>query len=521
MWKIKEVKQRGKKLLKNNLWTLIFVGIFMGFIIGEYTVTRDGFSNIKSLRNVIADIKYGNTENIKDKESKLENILSDILYQTASGDVINLNEKFNVTKGTFYVIFNQLAKQQMQVHNLIKSISNYFTRTQMEALMLMLAAIAGVLIKIFISNPIYVGESRVYLESGNYKKTRFKKLAFAFKGKRYLHCVSTIFLKNLYQSLWNLTIIGGIIKNYSYKMVTYIIAENPQISANDAIKMSKIMMNGNKFQTFKLDLSFLGWHILQIFTFGIAGVFINPYYTATITELYKELRKDYITNKKVNYKLLNDYKLYEQNDLEKYPTDEKKIKINYNKNYELTSIILFFFTFSIAGWLWEVALYLFRDGILVNRGTFYGPWLPIYGAGCTIIILLTKFKTFRKILKNPLATFNIVMVLCSIIEYFTSWYIEVTSGLKYWDYTGIFMNLNGRICLECSLFFGIGGCICVYFVAPFLEEHFKKIKNNIKISICIALLLAFTGDAMYSSIHKHEGEGITIENNMKNREELK
>ena len=57
MWKIKEVKQRGKKLLKNNLWTLIFVGIFMGFIIGEYTVTRDGFSNIKSLRNVIADIK--------------------------------------------------------------------------------------------------------------------------------------------------------------------------------------------------------------------------------------------------------------------------------------------------------------------------------------------------------------------------------------------------------------------------------------------------------------------------------
>ena len=196
MWKIKEVKQRGKKLLKNNLWTLIFVGIFMGFIIGEYTVTRDGFSNIKSLRNVITDIKYGNTENIKDKESKLENILSDILYQTASGDVINLNEKFNVTKGTFYIIFNQLAKQQMQVHNLIKSISNYFTRTQMEALMLMFAAIAGVLIKIFISNPIYVGESRVYLESGNYKKTRFKKLAFAFKGKRYLHCVSTIFLKN-------------------------------------------------------------------------------------------------------------------------------------------------------------------------------------------------------------------------------------------------------------------------------------------------------------------------------------
>lgn len=93
------------------------------------------------------------------------------------------------------------------------------------------------------------------------------------------------------------------------------------------------------------------------------------------------LRKEYIENKKYGYELLNDTKLYEENSgTASYPDafefERKKIKIDYNKNYELTSIILFFFIFSFVGWVWEVALYLFRDGILVNRGTLYGPWLP-------------------------------------------------------------------------------------------------------------------------------------------------
>lgn len=189
--------------------------------------------------------------------------------------------------------------------------------------------------------------------------------------------------------------------------------------------------------------------------------------------------------------------------------ERKKIKIDYNKNYELTSIILFFFIFSFVGWVWEVALYLFRDGILVNRGTLYGPWLPIYGVGCTLIVLLTKFKKLRKMLKNPFLTFGVVMFLCSAIEYATSWYIEVTTGIRYWDYTGVFLNINGRICLECSLFFGLGGVLCVYIVAPFLERNLQRLTNKLKISMCIALLLIFGADNVYSHFHPHVGEGIS------------
>ena len=74
-------------------------------------------------------------------------------------------------------------------------------------------------------------------------------------------------------------------------MVQFIIAENPEIKARDAIKMSKEMMKGHKWQTFKLDASFLGWLILQYVTLGIAGVFVTPYYVSTYAVLYETLRK--------------------------------------------------------------------------------------------------------------------------------------------------------------------------------------------------------------------------------------
>ena len=304
----------------------------------------------------------------------------------------------------------------------------------------------GFLIRVFLVYPIRISESRIYLESINYKKTRIKRITYAFKNGRYLNSVKTLLLMEIKKFLWNLTIVGGIIKNYSYKMVTYIIAENTSISAEDAIKMSEEMMNGNKLQAFKLDVSFLGWSILQYITFGILGVYVSPYYTSTYTVLYETLREDYIKNKKYKYELLNDYKLFEINDLEKYPdiyeAERKRIKIDYNKKYEISSIILFFFIFSFIGWIWEVSLYLFRDGMLVNRGTLHGPWLPIYGWGCTIIILLTRFKKFREILKNPVLTFIIIVIVCSIIEYMTSWYIELVSGFR-----------RSSVCIYCRTIF--------------------------------------------------------------------
>ena len=100
-----------------------------------------------------------------------------------------------------------------------------------------------------------------------------------------------MFLRNIYNALWYLTIIGGVIKTYEYRMIPFILAENPTIDSKEAFKISKQLMNNNKWKTFILDLSFLGWNILSVLTVGIVGIlYLNPYSTATNTELYIKLR---------------------------------------------------------------------------------------------------------------------------------------------------------------------------------------------------------------------------------------
>ena len=96
------------------------------------------------------------------------------------------------------------------------------------------------------------------------------------------------------------------------------------------------------------------------------------------------------------------------------------------------------------------------------------------------------------------------------MEYFTGLVLELThDGQKWWDYTGFFLNLNGRICAEGLLAFGIGGMAIVYFVAPFLDNYFRKIKLEIILPICAALMLIFVSDQLYTRKHPNTGEGIT------------
>ena len=95
-----------------------------------------------------------------------------------------------------------------------------------------------------------------------------------------------MFVRSVYSLLWCLTIVGGFIKIYSYKLVPMIIAENPELSAKEAIKLSEDMMKGYKWRAFLIDLSFIGWDILNILTLQILGVFfLEPYKRMTTVEL--------------------------------------------------------------------------------------------------------------------------------------------------------------------------------------------------------------------------------------------
>lgn len=156
------------------------------------------------------------------------------------------------------------------------------------------------------------------------------------------------------------------------------------------------------------------------------------------------------------------------------------------------------------GYIWETCLKLVQTGVLVNSGTLFGPWLPIYGlGGIFVLILLKRFK------KNPIIIFILSLIICTTIEYFSSCYLELTKGVRYWDYSNYFINLNGRICLEASIIFGLAGCVVMYIGGPLFLRLFYKIPNLLKVIICFCLLFLFISDNIYSLFHPNMGDGIT------------
>ena len=108
----------------------------------------------------------------------------------------------------------------------------------------------------------------------------------------YKNVTKVMFLRDLYTALWTLLfIIPGIVKGYEYKMIPYLLAENPDMSQQEAFGRSKQMMDGNKWKAFVLDLSFLGWSILSALTLGILGIFyVNPYYNMTQAAFYEAVK---------------------------------------------------------------------------------------------------------------------------------------------------------------------------------------------------------------------------------------
>ena len=152
------------------------------------------------------------------------------------------------------------------------------------ALIVILAAIA---FTVFAANVFKVGGCSFFIKNRTMTGT-FGNILDAFKSGHYGNVVLTMFFYDLYIALWSLLfIIPGIIKSYEYRMVPYILAENPGMDRKQVFEISKRMMNGQKMDTFILDLSFIGWGLLAGITCGIAGVFyVTPYIYATNTELY-------------------------------------------------------------------------------------------------------------------------------------------------------------------------------------------------------------------------------------------
>ena len=569
---IKELKKSARLNIKKHILLYIIICAIAAFIGAEFkgtlylTVANDEYT----FDGIVSSIAENGLEQTKDK-------VNEIINEAKSNETNILGR----TNGVFATTINAISSGSVFIvgFSVLKNIVKSPTYTL--AAGIIISAIIYFLYWYFIINIFQVLTRRFFLEGRTYKSVPFERITYLRKTKKWKNVSRVMFIKCLYQSLWNLTIIGGIIKNYSYLMVPYIVAENPCIKPKDAIDLSKRMMYGHKFEAFKIDLTFILWHIVGMLMGGIVSVlYVNPYKLATFAEYYVELRKLAKESNIDKSDLLNDKYLYQKAEtdlinqeysdileiinledftferkkgliyliqeflgIRKYTEDERKYEkqklkefivdeysqvfqkekypfrlfsidyrekkyrietLNYLRNYSFNSIVLIFFVISLIGWVWEVMLYLINEGIFVNRGMMRGPWLPIYGGGSVLILLL--LSKFRK--KIPVQ-FLLSLVLCGVLEYFTSYVLEIMyNGKKWWDYSGYFLNLHGRICAEGLLVFGFGGLAIVYLIAPTIDNFLRNKNKKILKILAIILITIFTMDVVYSSKNPNTGRGI-------------
>lgn len=170
-----------------------------------------------------------------------------------------------------------------------------------------------------------------------------------------------------------------------------------------------------------------------------------------------------------------------------------------------------FIIYSFIGWFMEVCWTLFTDKKFVNRGFLIGPYCPIYGVGCLLlIVLLDRFKY------NVFLLFFMSIIVCSILEYSTSFIMEKLFKARWWDYSTRKFNLNGRICAQTMIPFGILGVLVVYYLNPFFSEFinipyyiFYIVLSLFFIDFCISFGIIENMRGTISSVSLDNTEEIT------------
>lgn len=183
---------------------------------------------------------------------------------------------------------------------------------------------------------------------------------------------------------------------------------------------------------------------------------------------------------------------------------------------EIYYYFLLFLIYSFIGWLIEVIGKLIEKHKFINRGFLIGPICPIYGHGCILMILtLSRYKD------NPLTLFICAIFICSLLEYFTSYFMEKIFKARWWDYSTKRFNLNGRICAETMIPFGILGTLVICVINPIFEYllnlfNFETIKITAVVLFIIyiidntiSLIIMFGFKGTLKTVEKDGTEEIT------------
>ncbi|MDO4617585.1 MAG: DUF975 family protein [Lachnospiraceae bacterium] len=207
---------------------------------------------------------------------------------------------------SFGLSYSSIISSVNQIPDLVRSImDNEFTASRnwdMRMAAVLLTMVGGLLIfstlikfllDVFLANPIEVGANRMMLDAMEEEgSAMLARLAYAFDAD-YINTVKVAFLQSLFTNLWTiLLIVPGIYKYYEYKMIPYLLAENPYLPQGEAFKKSKELMKGYKWKAFLLDLYFIPWEILGLLTFGVVTIFyVEPKRQLAKTALYLKIKE--------------------------------------------------------------------------------------------------------------------------------------------------------------------------------------------------------------------------------------
>jgi len=197
-------------------------------------------------------------------------------------------------KGNLWRIFGIIVIMGViigAVSSITQGISETLIQAGVSGMTVSLASALIFIINIFIAAPFELSMAKLFI---NLTEGVRPQIGDAFWGFNYMvKSVSVAVRMIVFIYLWTLVfIIPGFVKSYSYMMMPYIIADNPNMSSKAAMKLSIEMMKGHKWELFVLHLSFIGWGILTALTFGILAIYVVPYIEASVANFYQRLKRD-------------------------------------------------------------------------------------------------------------------------------------------------------------------------------------------------------------------------------------
>ena len=302
MWSIGRVKKRAWEFLKKSYWTAFLISVITMFAISNSGAKTPGGIQVMA---AISQISFLSQEIIEDSIDEYE-------YDDFE------NQEINETHKSYDSLFGDEDEESVSAgaHLFFIAIVIYY-------LMIVLLALA---FKIFFLGPLEVGCRRYFSRSMRDGESDLNEVSFGFKKGTYFKSVLGILLRDFYLFLWGvlptvlfiliisissvenhkseyvsmliLAIVSSsiaaivlVVKSYSYALVPYLLSEDESVGARKAIKMSRSLMKGNKFQLFLLQLSFIGWFALGVLVFFVGVIFVQPYYQMAMGAFYEEIRE--------------------------------------------------------------------------------------------------------------------------------------------------------------------------------------------------------------------------------------